>query len=62
MLPEAPPELKEAMDLGVSLFAGEAEGRLDEVLRDAWRNELRPLYNYLADLPALEDAPLPFSA
>ena len=60
MLPEAPPELKEAMDLGVSLFAGEAEGRLDEVLRDAWRNELRPLYNYLADLPALEGAPLPF--
>src|ERR1017187_9366936 len=60
MLPEVPPELKEAMDLGISLFAGEAEGRLDEVLRDAWRDELKPLYNYLADLPALEGAPIPF--
>ena len=59
MSPEATPELQEAMDLGISLFAGEAEGRLDEVLRDAWGNELKPLYNYLADLPALEGAPIP---
>jgi hypothetical protein len=34
MLPEMPPELQEAMDLGISLFAGEAEGSLDEVRRD----------------------------
>src|SRR6266852_4608346 len=34
MLPKMPPELEAAMALGVSLFAGEAEGRLDEVLRD----------------------------
>ena len=37
MLPETPAELREAQALGISLFAGEAEGgRLDEVLRDAW--------------------------
>ena len=60
MLPEITPELKEAMDLGISLFAGEAEeGRMGEVLRDAWQGRLKPLYNYLADLPSIEGAPMP---
>jgi len=35
MLPELPADLREAQALGVALFAGEAEGRLDVVLRDA---------------------------
>ena len=35
MLPETPNSLKAALDLGISLYAGEAEGRFDEVLRDA---------------------------
>ena len=60
MLPEMPPELKEAQALGVALFAGEAEeGRLDQVLRDAAASALQPLYNYMDDLPALEGAPPP---
>ncbi len=59
MLPELTPELKEAMNLGISLFAGEAEGRLDQVLRDAWNGALKPLYNYINDLPALEGVPMP---
>jgi hypothetical protein len=60
MLPQIPAELKEAMDMGVSLFAGEAEeGRLDQVLRDAWQGTLKPLYNYLNDLPSLDGAPVP---
>ena len=33
MLPDIPPDILEAMDLGISIFAGEAEGRLDEVLQ-----------------------------
>ena len=37
----------EAMDLGVSLFAGEAEGRIDDVLRDAAAGSLEPIYNYI---------------
>src|ERR1019366_2774039 len=37
--------------LGVSLFAGEAEGRFDEVLRDAFAGRLKPHYNYMDDLP-----------
>ena len=41
-------------------FAGEAEdGRLDEVLRDAWNGKLEPLYNYMNDLPALAGEPPP---
>src|SRR5882757_3572498 len=59
MLPDLPPELKEAMDLGISLFAGEAEGRFETVLRDAFDGTLKPLYNYMADLPSLEGATLP---
>jgi radical SAM superfamily enzyme YgiQ (UPF0313 family) len=59
MLPDIPAELKEAMDIGISLFAGEAEGRFDTVLRDAWLGKLQPLYNYIEDLPALEGSPIP---
>jgi hypothetical protein len=60
MLPEMPPEMVEAQALGISLFAGEAEGgRLDAVLRDAWNGALQPIYNYMNDLPAIEAEPLP---
>jgi radical SAM superfamily enzyme YgiQ (UPF0313 family) len=60
MLKEIPPEIREALDMGCSLFAGEAEeGRLDEVLRDAWKGELKPIYNYLNDLPSIAGVPYP---
>lgn len=60
MLPEMPPEMKDALALGITLFAGEAEGRLDELLAAAFEKRLAPVYNFMADLPALEGAPLPF--
>ena len=53
------PELQEAMDMGVTLFAGEAEGRLDELLRDAYADRLKPLYDYSNQLPDITSAPLP---
>jgi len=60
MLPEMPKELREAQEMGISFFAGEAEqGRLDEVLRDAWNGRLKPLYNHMSDLPSLEGEPAP---
>ena len=59
MLPELPDDIKAAQEMGVSLFAGEAEGRLDEVLRDAWQGTLKPLYNFMADLPGLQKQPTP---
>src|SRR5262245_13735605 len=61
MLPEVPADLQAALDIGCSLFAGEAEeGRLDAVLRDAAAGTLKPIYNHLADLPTLEAAATPF--
>ena len=60
MLPGIQPDLQEAIDLGISLFAGEAEGRLDDVLRDANAGKLKSIYNYLEHLPNLESAPIPF--
>ena len=60
MLPEMPPEMVAAQALGISFFAGEAEeGRLDDVLRDAWAGTLAPLYNFMDDLPALQGEPPP---
>ncbi len=60
MLPEVPPDLRAAMDLGITLFAGEAEGRLEALLRAADRGELAPMYNYMSDLPGLDGAPMPY--
>jgi len=60
MLPELPPDIRDAQAMGIALFAGEAEeGRLDEVMRDAWAGTLKPLYNYMDDLPSLEGQPPP---
>jgi radical SAM family protein len=55
-------DLDRARALGLSLFAGEAEGRLDEVLRDAAAGTLKRLYNFMDDLPAIESAPIPLMA
>jgi len=60
MLPELPADLEEAMALGITLYAGELEGRMDEFLTAAYRKELKPLYNYMDDLPGLEGVPVPF--
>ena len=60
MLPEPTPEIREAWGFGLSIFSGEADGRLEEVLKDAWRGELKSLYDYRADLPDLEGTPVPF--
>jgi len=56
MLPKLPPELQEALDLGVTLYAGEAEGRMAALLRDVDQGTLKPIYNYLDDLPDMSGA------
>src|SRR6185312_11508304 len=61
MLKETQADLKTALDMGCSLFAGEAEeGRFDVVLRDAAAGGLKPIYDYMAELPGLEATPTPF--
>jgi hypothetical protein len=59
MLPELPPDLKEAQALGVTLFAGEGEGRMADLLRDIDAGQAKPLYNYLHDMPSMEAAAIP---
>ena len=60
MLPEMPADLQEAIDLGVTLFAGEAEGRMETLLQDAYANRMPPVYNYLGQLPDMQGAVTPF--
>ena len=62
MLDGADPDMDRARAMGVSLFAGEAEGHLDEVLGDAAAGRLKPLYNFMAGLPSLEGTPIPLMA
>ena len=60
MLPETPPEIEAAMAMGISIFTGECEeGRLDQVLVDAWNGAPKPRYDWLDRLPGLAAAPLP---
>src|SRR6201996_1800488 len=47
-------------DMGVSIFAGEIEGRLDDLLQDAASGKLQPVYNFLKDLPGVGGTPVPF--
>jgi radical SAM superfamily enzyme YgiQ (UPF0313 family) len=60
MLPQMTPELQLALGMGITLFAGEAEDRLDRLLQDAASRRLPPIYNYLNDLPRIDGAPTPF--
>jgi radical SAM superfamily enzyme YgiQ (UPF0313 family) len=60
MLPAITPELQDAIDLGITLYAGEAEDGLETLLRDAAAGRLQPVYNHMAALPNLAGVPIPF--
>jgi radical SAM superfamily enzyme YgiQ (UPF0313 family) len=53
-------DLDQAREAGISLFAGEAEGRFDDFLRDAAIGKMKPLYNYMDELPNISEMPPPF--
>lgn len=53
-------ELDACRDMGVAIFAGEAEGRLGRLLQDAAAGSLAPLYNFMNDLPGMGGTPVPF--
>ena len=60
MLPEMPDDMLAAQAQGISFFAGESENlRLDQVFQDAWSGQLKPLYNFMDNLPSLENEPAP---
>ena len=60
MLDGAAIELDTCREMGIAMFAGEAEGRLEAVLRDASQGALKPLYNFMNDLPGIKGSPVPF--
>jgi hypothetical protein len=53
-------DLDACREMGIAMFAGEAEGRFELVLRDAADGKLSPVYNFMKDLPALQGTPVPF--
>jgi radical SAM superfamily enzyme YgiQ (UPF0313 family) len=59
MLKETQADVKVAQDLGVSIFAGEAEEGLDEAIEDAAKGELKPLYDHMKHLPGIGDVVSP---
>ena len=59
MLKKREAGVQQAIDMGVCVFAGEAEGRLGQVLLDAINGSLHPVYNYMDDLPNIEGAATP---
>ena len=59
MLAERDRDVRRAEEMGISLFAGEAEGRFGDVLRDALTGSLKPLYNFMDDLPNIEGVATP---
>ncbi|MGB7201028.1 MAG: radical SAM protein [Pyrinomonadaceae bacterium] len=59
MLKDRDPYVQRALDMGVSLFAGEAEGRLAQVLIDACNERLEPIYNFMDDLPNIQGVATP---
>lgn len=60
MLDSRAVELDACRDMGISMFAGEAEGRFEMLLQDAAAGRLAPLYNFISDLPSIEGTPVPF--
>jgi len=59
MLPSLPADLRALQAEGVALFGGEAEGRMEQLLGDAYHGQLQPLYNFVKDLPDLRGQEMP---
>ena len=53
-------DLDACRDMGVTIFAGEAEGRFELLIADVAAGRLAPLYNYMKELPGMEGMPVPF--
>ena len=59
MLHKLSPEVQKIQDAGVTLVAGEVEGRWEMILRDALEGQLKPVYNFLQEKPDLSLALMP---
>ena len=52
--------LETCREMGIAVFAGEVEGRLEELLQDAATGRLAPVYDFMNDLPSISETPVPF--
>jgi len=62
MLSEQEPDIQEVIGESICIVSGEVEGRWEEILADALRGELKPIYSFAQDLQNLVDlgdAPAP---
>src|SRR5512141_1715733 len=59
MLEDRDPGVQNALDMGITIFAGEAEGRLGQVIKDSFYKDLQPVYNFMDDLPNIENVSTP---
>ena len=59
MLPTLPADIQEALDLGIHVFAGEAEGHMADVLRDIAAGTAKPVYNHMNNMPEMAGAIAP---
>src|ERR1700726_1990051 len=53
-------DLDACRDMGIAMFAGEAEGRLDTVFPAAAGGRLAPVYDFMKGLPGIQGTPPPF--
>ena len=60
MLKELTPELKEAIDLGILLYAGEAEEHFAVFLQNVHNGVAKPITNTMDDLPDLQRQTIPY--
>ncbi|HNV86977.1 MAG TPA: radical SAM protein [Candidatus Omnitrophota bacterium] len=58
-LHELSPEIAALKDAGVTIVAGEAEGRWEAILQDAMNGSLQPVYNFLKEPPDFSSSPMP---
>ena len=52
--------LETCREMGIAMFAGEVEGRLEQVLQDAATGRLASVYDFMNDLPSITETPVPF--
>jgi radical SAM superfamily enzyme len=60
MLDGSAVDLDVCRDMGIVIFAGEAEGRLASLIVDVAAGRGLPSYNYMKELPGMEGMPVPF--
>jgi radical SAM superfamily enzyme YgiQ (UPF0313 family) len=53
------PEIQELIDIGVTVVKGEVEETWGDILRDAWEDRLKPVYDFLDRKPDLYSQPVP---